>query len=440
MLLRTVLRVSAATRTLPFLLGFVLFALGDELTSWVTPAYGLAAAGHASLALPFACAACAACGAWEGGRLHRGGVFGRSPVRSAPAITAPVLLPVAVMGALGMAAALGTTALAGGTADGVPQPGVLAVWAGLLLANTLVGSVVGRVLAPVVAVPLTLVSSFVLNAYPAAFDTYWPRHLVGGGLSDCCAVDQVLDGRAVVGSLVFSGAVCAAVVLLIRGRGTLLAVAAALAVTAGGTAVGGWTVRDLGPEPVRARSAAALVCDRERPRVCLWPELGGARAAVVRAEVRRVADGLAGQGIAVPEVFTMAGRPGPGEAGLGVPTDARPQDVAPAVVGGLLPRVPDCARRGDPYPAAAAAGTAAAWLTARADAAGPQGAAGIPGAAAPVGGRVTEADAARAAQLLRLPDGTQLAWYRATAAALADCGTLPPPVPRPEASSAGGER
>ncbi|MFE7563553.1 hypothetical protein [Kitasatospora sp. NPDC057500] len=422
MLLRTVLRVSAGTRALPFLLGFVLVALGDELTAWVTPGYGLAAAGHATLALPFACAACAACGAWEGGRLHRGGVFSRSPVRSAPAITAPVLLPVAAMGALGMAAALGTTALAGGTAAGVPQPGPLAVWAGLLLANTLVGSVVGRVLAPVVAVPLALISSFVLNAYPAAFDTYWPRHLVGGGLSDCCAVDQVLDGRAVVASLAFSGAVCAAAVLLIRRRGTPLAVAAALAVAAGGAAAGGWAARDLGPEPVRARSAAALVCADGGPRVCLWPELGGARSAVVRAEVRKASAALAGHGVTVPEAFTMAARPGPGEAKLGVPTDARARDVAPAVVGGLLPRAPDCARRGDPYPAAAALGTLTAWLTARA---GPDGTT-VP--AAGVGGRFTEADAAHAARLLRLPDGPQLDWYRATMAALADCGT-PPPAP-----------
>ncbi|MFF2950624.1 hypothetical protein ACFVVU_04620 [Kitasatospora sp. NPDC057965] len=432
MLLRTVLRISAGTRILPFLLGFVLVALGDELTAFVTPAYGLAAAGHAGLALPFACAACAAGGAWEGGRLQRGGAFGRSPVRSATAITTPVLLPVAVMGALGMAVALGTAALAGGTVHGLPQPGPFAVWAGLLLAATLVGSLVGRVLAPVVAVPLALVSSFVLTSYPAAFDSYWLRHLVGGGLSDCCAVDQVLDGRAVTGSLAFSGAVCAAAVLLIRRRGTPLALAVALVVTAGGIAVGGWTVRDLGPEPVRARPAGALVCDGGRPRVCLWPELGSARSAVVRAEVRRVAETLAGRGVTVPESFTMGARPGPGEAGLGVPADARAQDVLPAVVGALLPRAPDCARRGEPYPAAVAAGTATAWLTARA---GPDG--GTPPPAG-VGGRFTEADAARAVQLLRLPDEAQLAWYRATAAALADCGTPPPPVPYAGTATAGG--
>ncbi|WP_406114230.1 hypothetical protein [Kitasatospora purpeofusca] len=438
MLLRTVLRVSAGTRVLPFLLGFVLVALGDELTAWVTPAYGLAAAGHASLALPFACAACAAAGAWEGGRLHRGGVFSRSPVRSALAITTPVLLPVALMGGLGMLAALTTAALAGGTADGVPQPGVLAVWAGLLLANTLVGSVVGRVLAPVVAVPLALVSSFVLNAYPVSFDTYWPRHLVGGGLSDCCAVDQVLDGRAVAASLAFSGAVCAAAVLLVRRRGSPLALAAALAVTAGGVALGGWTARDLGPEPVRPRSSTALRCDSGQPRVCLWPELGAARSVLVREEVRRTAGALAGRGVPVPAVFTMAARPGPGEAGLGVPTDARAPDVTAAVVGGLLPRTPDCARRGDPYPAAAATGTATAWLTATATGpTGAAGAAGPPGATA--AGRFTPADSARAAQLLQLPDAVQLAWYRAALDALGDCGTLPPPVPHTGAAI-GGER
>ncbi|MFF2043159.1 hypothetical protein ACFVVX_22320 [Kitasatospora sp. NPDC058170] len=425
--LRTLLRTSAATRALPLVLGFVLVALADDLTAWVTPAYGLSAAGHASFALPFVCAACAATGAWEGARLHRGRVFDRSPVRSPLAITAPVLLPVAVLGGLGMAAALGTAALAGGTASGVPQPGVLAVWAGLLLANALVGSIVGRVLAPVVAVPLALVGSFVLNAYPASFDAFWLRHLVGGGLSDCCAVDQVLDGRAVWSSLAFSGAVCAAAALVIRYRGAAAASALALAVTAGGIALAGSLAQGLGPAPVRARPAADLVCDDGRPRICLWPELGGTRSGLVREEARRVVGQLAEHGVPAPAALTMAAEPGPGEAKLGVPTTARPQDVAPGVVSGLLPAAPACARRGEPYPAGAAAGPVTAWLTAQA-APGPAGAATgtAPGVAAPPeSGRFGEQDLALAEQVLRLPREAQLDWYRRTAESLRHCATDP---------------
>ncbi|MFE2722278.1 hypothetical protein [Kitasatospora sp. NPDC059327] len=420
MLLRTVLRTSAGPRALPFLLGFVLVALGDELTAWVTPAYGLSAAGHAGLALPFVCAACAAAGAWEGARLHRGRVFDRSPVRSPLAITAPVLLPVAVMGGLGMVTALGVTTLAGGTVSGVPQPGVFAVWAGLLLANTLVGSVVGRVLAPVVAVPLALVSSFVLNAYPASFDTYWLRHLVGGGLSDCCAVDQVLDHRAVLSALVFSGAVCAAAVLVIRYRGAPAALAAGLAVTAGGVALAALPARGLGPEPVVDRAATALVCDHGRPTVCLWPELGTTRAGLIREEAGRVLNTLAGNGVPVPATLTMAARPGPGEAKLGIPTTARVRDVTPGVVSGLLPRTPDCARSGAPYPAGAATGPVTAWLTAQASPAGAP-----PGAA----GRFGAEDTALAEQVLRLPREAQLDWYRAVTEALRHCDTVAPLPP-----------
>lgn len=127
----------------------------------------------------------------------------------------------------------------------------------------------------------------------------------------------------------------------------------------------------------------------------------------------------------------MAARPGPGEAKLGVPTDARVQEVAPAVVGGLLPRIPDCARRGEPYPAGAAAGTAAAWLTARAV---PDGRTVPPS----VGGRFGEADAARAEQLLRLPADVQLDWYRRTVESLGRCGTPPPDdTPPPGGGPAG---
>ncbi|MFG3049978.1 hypothetical protein ACGFZP_03355 [Kitasatospora sp. NPDC048239] len=419
--LRTLLRTSAATRALPFLLGFVLVALADDLTAWVTPSYGLSAAGQATFALPFVCAACAAAGAWEGARLHRGRVLDGSPVRSPLTVTAPVLLPVAVMGGLGMAAALGTAALAAGSAAGAPQPGVLAVWAGLLLANTLVGSVVGRVLVPVVAVPLALVAGFVLNAYPASFDAFWLRHLVGGGLSDCCGVDQVLDVRAVWSPLAFSGAVCAAAVLLIRHRGAAAATALALAVTAGGIGLAGSLAQGLGPAPVLARPAEELVCDHGRPRICLWPELGGTRAGLVREEARRVAGRLADNGVPVPAVLTMAAEPGPGEAKLGVPTTARPQDVAPGVVSGLLPAAPGCARRGEPYPAGAAAGPVTAWLTAQA---APAGSAGEP-AAPPAAGRFGEQDLALVAQVLRLPREAQLNWYRRTTEALRHCGTDP---------------
>ncbi|WP_329487089.1 hypothetical protein OG618_10570 [Kitasatospora sp. NBC_01246] len=420
MLLRTVLRTSAGLRALPFLVGFLLVALGDEITDWVTPAYGLSATGHASIALPFAGAACAAAGAWEGGRLHRGRVFDRSPVRSPLAITAPVLLPVVVMGGLGMAAAVGAAAAAGGTVAGTPQPGLFAAWAGLLLANTLVGSIVGRVLVPVVAVPLALVSSFVLNAYPASSTTYWLRHLVGGGLSDCCAVDQVLDQKAVLSALAFSGAVCAAAVLVIRYRGAPAALAVALAVTAGGITLATHLARGLGPEPVLDRPGTALVCDHGRPRICLWPELGTARADLVRTEARRVVTTLAERGVPVPATLTMAARPGPGEAKLGVPTTARAQDVAPGVVGGLLPRTPDCARAGAPYPAGAAAGPVAAWLTAEA----------APDGAAPAArGRFGAEDAALAGHLLRLPREAQLDWYRAATEALRHCDTAAPALP-----------
>ncbi|MEV7782843.1 hypothetical protein [Kitasatospora sp. NPDC088351] len=432
MLLRTVLRTSAATRALPFLVGFVLVALGDDLTAWVTPAYGLSAAGHATFALPFVCAACAAAGAWEAGRLHRGRVFDHSPVRSPLTITAPVLLPVAVMGALGMAAALGSTALAGGTASGVPQPGVLAVWAGLLVANTLVGSIVGRVLASVLAVPLALISSFVLNAYPASFDEFWLRHLVGGGLSDCCSVDQVLDERAVLSALAFSGAVSAAAVLVIRRRGAPIALATGLAVTAGGIGLAAHLAQDLGPTPVLARPASALVCDGERPRICLWPELGGARSGAVREEARRVVTTLASGGVPVPGVLTMAAQPGPGEAKFGIPTTARAADVMPGVVGGLVPRVPACALHGDSYPAGVAAGPVTAWLTAKA----------APGSAPhPAGGRFGEADVALAEQVLRLPPEAQLDWYQRNAEAMRRCDAPPALTPpAPAALADGGDR
>ncbi|MFJ3900365.1 hypothetical protein [Streptomyces sp. NPDC090025] len=190
MLLRTVLRSSSATVLLPLLVGFVFLALGDDLSAWVTPHYWASATGGAAFALPFVAAACAASAAWEGARLAKGRVFDQAPVRGPLGITIPVLVPVAAMGVLGILVALFTAATAADVPLGLPHFGILAVATAVLVANTLAGSIVGLVMPGVLAAPLALIGSFFMNAYPASWGVFWLRHLVGGGLSSCCAVTR----------------------------------------------------------------------------------------------------------------------------------------------------------------------------------------------------------------------------------------------------------
>ncbi|WKX72287.1 hypothetical protein [Streptomyces sp. XD-27] len=413
MLLRTVLRLSSATRVLPFLVGFIAFALGGDMTEWATPHYWLSVTGSATNALGFAGAACAGAAAWEGGRLRRAQIFDLTAVRSPLAIALPLLLPVFAMGVAGMGAALAVTAAAADVGLGVPHLGILAVEAVLLAANTLVGYLLGRLLAPVLAVPVALIISFVAIAFPVSWDILWARHLVGGGLIDCCDVDQSLDVRALVSAGVFGTAVCLAALVLIHYRKTVPALVTAMALTAGGFAGGAAAARGMGADPVVSRPTSELVCDDGQPRICLWPETDG-QAAMIRTEARKAADRLRQVGVTVPATLTMADRPGADESKLAIGADTDADDVRIGVVAGLVPQAPACAEEGEPYPAEIASGPVGAWLS-------------LTAGASPrvVANRVIPPELALAQHVLKQPRHAQLDWYKRNAKAMGVCNVRP---------------
>ncbi|TLQ42048.1 DUF7224 domain-containing protein [Streptomyces marianii] len=411
-LLRTTLRSSAATYVMPFLLGFVLVALGDDLSAWVTPHYWPSATGSSTFALPFVSAACAATAAWEGARLHRGAVFDQAPVRSPLAITVPVLLPVAVMGTLGMVTALLLSASAADTGWGIPDLGVILISLTVITANTLAGYLIGRTMSGVLAAPLALIAGFFLNAHPSSWSIYWLRHLVGGGLDSCCAADTVLDDRALWSAAVFTVAVCLAATLTIQRQGHVPALAAAVVLAASGFGLAAYIARDLGPEPVQARDTSALVCEGQQPRICLWPEVDD--QPLVHREAAKSVDRLRKAGVSMPATLTMAQHPSPGTAKLGIPTNPRLADIPSGVASGLLPEPPTCALNGEPYPAAEAAGPVAAWLYATA---------GEPSDV--VAGRFGPEEARLATAVMKQPRPAQLDWYERNRKALQSCSTPP---------------
>ncbi|WP_431042508.1 DUF7224 domain-containing protein [Streptomyces sp. P1-3] len=413
MLLRTVVRLSSATRILPFLAAFVALALGDDMTEWVTPRYWPSVTGSASNALGFVGAACAASAAWEGGRLRRARVVDQAAVRSPLAIALPLLLPVFVMGVVGMGVALLVTATAADVGIGMPHLGILAVEAVLLAANTLVGYVLGRLLAPVLAVPVALITSFVATAFPVSWDILWVRHLVGGGLIDCCNLDQSVDVRALVSAGVFGTAVCLAAVVLIHYRRSAPAAIAAVALAAGGFAGGAASARGMGAEPLVSRPTSELACDDGRPRICLWPEMEG-QAAMIRTEARKAAERLRQVGVEVPATLTMADRPGAGESKLAIGPDTDADDVRIGVAAGLTPQAPACAEEGEPYPAEIASGPVGAWLSLTAGAS-PRG----------VANRVIPPELALAQHVMKQPRHVQLDWYERNVKAMGSCNARP---------------
>ncbi|WP_432035339.1 DUF7224 domain-containing protein [Streptomyces cucumeris] len=413
MLIRTVLRLSSGTRLLPFLIGFIVIALRDNLSDWVTPHYWLSASGSASLALTFVGPACAGAAAWEGSRVRRARISDQSAVRTPLAIALPLLLPVWAMGLIGMATALVVSASAADVGIGVPHLGILAVEAVLLAANTLVGYLLGRLWAPVVAVPATLITSFLANAYPASWSILWIRHLVGGGLSDCCSLDQSLDGSAVLSALAFGVAVCLAAAVLIHHGKTIPGLLAASLLATGGFILGAATAHGMGADPVTPRTAGALVCDHGRPRMCLWPEMDH-QAGMIRAEGRDAADRLRAAGVMVPATLTMADQPGRDEARLAIGAAPSAPDVRIGVAAGLIPQTPACADHGVPYPAEVAYGPIGAWLS-------------LTAGASPrtLTDRVTPSELALAQRVREQSRKTQLSWYKRNAEALRSCDARP---------------
>ncbi|WP_413804260.1 hypothetical protein [Streptomyces sp. OE57] len=413
MLLRTVIRVSSGTRLLPILVGFIVIALGDNLSEWVTPHYWLSATGTASLALSFVGPACAGAGAWEGSRLRRARISDQNAVRSPLAIAFPLLLPVFVMGVAGMTAALLVSAAAADVGFGVPNFGILAVEAVLLAANTLVGFVLGRLWAPIIAVPLTLVASFVANAYPVSWSIVWIRHLVGGGLQDCCVLDQSLDVWALVSAGAFGTAVCLSAAVLIQYRKAAPAAVAAAALLAGGFAGGAASAHGIGADPVTSRPTSDLVCDHGRPRICLWPEMDH-QAGMIRTESRKAVARLRQVGVTVPATLTMADRPGTDETKLAIGPGISAAGVPTGVAAGLLPQSPTCADNGEPYPAADAYGPVGAWLSLTAGA-----------SPTTLTNRVAPPELALAQHVLKQPRQTQLTWYERNTRAMRSCNATP---------------
>ncbi|WP_455351393.1 DUF7224 domain-containing protein [Streptomyces sp. SYSU K217416] len=412
MLLRTLLRTSSASVGLPLVVLFVLAALGDDLTSSVTDHYWPSVTGSASFALAFISTGCAALGAWEGARLKKGRVFTQTTVRSPLAITVPVLAPVVATGMVGMLAALLVAANAADVGLGLPDIGVLTVELLLLSANTLAGYLIGRRWSAVISVPVTVVAAFIANAYPVSWDIMWPRHLVGGGLDNCCAVDQVLDTRGVWSAAVFALALSLAAALVIQLQASRLALTAAVVLVAIGTGAGALFARDLSADPVRDRADTELVCKKgAAARLCLWPEVRDSDT--VRSEAQKVLGRLQDAGVATPSAFTMAARPRQDEAKLAILPGDGAAYVPAGVVAGLVPEPPACAADDD-YPAGAASEPVAAWLLLTA---------GSP--AEMVRTMVAPEAAALAEKVAQQPRATQLSWYERNFEAMGTCTGKP---------------
>ncbi|WP_428120693.1 DUF7224 domain-containing protein [Candidatus Poriferisodalis sp.] len=154
------------------------------------------------------------------------------------------------------------------------------------------------------AVPLSVIVTWLAIAYPPSIGLIWPRHMTGtfGG---CCSAYEALSINAIVATLLLAAASVIVAVALSSKRPVLWVLAAVLPVV-GLLAVGIRMVERLGWDSVVPRSSSELACEQHgATQVCLWPEHEELFEAV-GTETSIVSDRLAASGIKTPATFTEA--------------------------------------------------------------------------------------------------------------------------------------
>ncbi|MFF4922500.1 hypothetical protein ACFY4B_18135 [Kitasatospora sp. NPDC001261] len=397
---RSIIRISSAVRAVPVVLVWIAMYSG-KMTGWITDGYWPSVTAQSSFLLNFTAPAVAACGAWEGLRVRQSAVLGTAPTRSATAIALPLLAPTLALGTVSVLAALALFVPQAGGIPGWSVPVIILLELLVVLAHTVAGYVLGQMLPRLLAVPLTLIASFLWMAYPSTLDAFWVRQLNGRNLTECCALDQVPATRAVLAPAVVAvGMVGAAWIWTrLRGNNRITAILA-LAAT---TAAGAWIAAPLGYRAAQARPQSEQTCTTTAPRVCLWPEQEADAARItdwaLEAQQRLNAAGLTQTATVSP----LSARPGKDE-------------VQSLVALGYLPNgAPDCAK--EPFarwPGSEAVAPLSSWLKLTA---------GV--TPRTVEGRYRPQEVQLARQVMALPQAEQLTWFRKNADTVGRCDVKP---------------
>ncbi|MEW2130375.1 hypothetical protein [Streptomyces sp. NPDC005435] len=275
--LKTSLRTTPALWAAP-LVCFLVWYVSDYETSGGLAYWGgnTTIAGHV---VPFYAPACAACAAWQAGRLRRAGIARLAPVRGRYVTAAQALWPVALLGVLGVGVALATARLNSGPARDWPHPGVLALCGLLIVVHCVIGYVAGSALPRLLAPPLVLVADYLALTLPVTTtDPLWLREITGWLNEPVNDLTSAVNPMALIAPALLAAGIAAAVVvgaeLRSRTRAPLpVSLGCAAVCLAVFAAAAVWPVRNWdGQPPVYARTDAP-VCSGHAPRICVPTEL-----------------------------------------------------------------------------------------------------------------------------------------------------------------------
>ncbi|MEV1010446.1 hypothetical protein [Streptomyces sp. NPDC049881] len=408
---RTRWRASSALWTMPFAMALTLFYYASTETYGNDYGYAptlVVRPLNAAYALSYATVS--ALGAWESGRLRRGGIWALAPARSRFRVAADALLPVVALGWLMLLVPAGLSLAQGGawpTPDSLPP---LLLGLTLCCAHAVIGFAAGLRVPPVIAAPVMAVAVWLTVATSGTGESSGRRHISG----DFGTTPQFGEGatlESVVAPLLPTASLAVAVALLwVRVSRLPVRLVAAVALVAACTLTAQSMTRDWGYRAPMRHSLVAMRCAGTAPEVCM-PEATVRDIEAVRAEVTAAVEDLAEIGLAPPpRLVTDSTSEGfahlPSTADtwhMGLTGAERRGDVRYVVMWDAMDLPCRTGRAGDTRPAVL-------WLLTRMGIAE-----GYPESAehVPETWRSVEEVRAMAEEALTLPPDEQLAWYHA---------------------------
>lgn len=155
---------------------------------------------------------------------------------------------------------------------------------------------------PALAIPLSVIVTWLAIVYPPSIGWVWPRHMTGT-LSGCCSAYEALAIDAVAATLMLA-VVSATIAAALSSKRAVLWVLVAVLPIVGMLVAGIRVVERLGWDSVIPRPASELVCEQHGPtQVCLWPEHEELFDAV-GTDTALIRDRLATFGIDTPTRFS----------------------------------------------------------------------------------------------------------------------------------------
>ena len=345
MKLRTILRINPGVWIVPILVILaVLATTATGIPVQMPEPYLLALTAAGGTSVFVVAPVCAACAAWEGGRLRRAEWWTLPHTRSLPMIALASVTPIIIVGLVAITAAIAVNFWQAGIVA-IPDARIALKSVVLVAAHALLGFAIGTRVRPVIAVPSVLLVDYGWMVLPVALEPVWLRHL-NGTWSSCCMLSTDLAPQAFAGAVIVAFGLTATAVLLLRPslrRAQLPVTIMPMVLVLG---VGALLVRGLDWAPVVARDPSLLVCSSGQPQVCVWPE-HRVRLEEVAALASDAATRWREVGIAVPDTFSEASSGSLLEHRFGFSLESRQPDIISSLAYSMLPPFPECAVNGE---------------------------------------------------------------------------------------------